>query len=106
MVINVANKSFLKPYKFSTFSLNKLMYKTISTSEATSRLNLHIKTAQDFLEGLEALGIVSKEEVFKKKRPYFRYTLIEERIRIEIDLKQSIVYFLTDHSIIEMVRTN
>lgn len=65
-----------------------LMYKTISASEAASRLNLHIKTAQDFLQGLESLGIVSKKEVFEKKRPYFRYTLIEERIRIEIDLKQ------------------
>ena len=61
-------------------------YHTISASEAASRLNLHIKTAQDFLEGLEGLGYVSKEEVFEGKRPYFRYTLIKEKIEIEFDL--------------------
>jgi predicted transcriptional regulator len=63
-----------------------VMYQTISASEAASRLNLHIRTAQDFLEGLEALGIVSKEEVMERKRPYFRYTLIRKKLRIEYDL--------------------
>jgi len=63
-------------------------YQTISASEAASRLNLHIKTAQDFLEGLEGLGYVSKEEVFEGKRPYFRYTLIKEKIEIEFDLRE------------------
>jgi predicted transcriptional regulator len=67
-----------------------MTYKTISASEAASRLNLHIKTAQDFLEGLEASGVVSKEEVVEKKRPYFRYTLIQEKIKIEFDLHQLI----------------
>jgi len=67
-----------------------MTYNTISASEAASRLNLHIKTAQDFLEGLEALGIVSKEEVVEKKRPYFRYTLLQEKIKIEFDLKRLI----------------
>ncbi len=63
-------------------------YQTISASEAASRLNLHIKTAQDFLEGLESLGYVSKEEVFEKKRPYFRYTLEKKQIKLEFDLKE------------------
>jgi predicted transcriptional regulator len=67
-----------------------MTYKTISASEAASRLNLHIKTTQDFLEGLEVSGIVSKEEVVEKKRPYFRYTLIQEKIKIEFDLNRLI----------------
>ena len=45
-------------------------YQDISASEAASRLNLHIKTAQDFLDGLEEQDVVSKEEVYEKKRPY------------------------------------
>lgn len=61
-------------------------YRNISASEAASRLGLHIKTAQDFLDGLTALGVVSKEEVFEKKRPYFRYGLTGNRITIEVDL--------------------
>lgn len=62
-----------------------VMYRDISASEAASRLDLHIKTAQDFLEELLHLGIVEKKEVFEKKRPYFRYTLIKEKLTIEID---------------------
>jgi predicted transcriptional regulator len=61
-------------------------YKDISASEAASRLNLHIQTAQDFLEAMTSLGILKKVEVYEKKRPYFRYTLENERIRFEIDL--------------------
>jgi predicted ArsR family transcriptional regulator len=38
------------------------VYKTISASEASSLLELHIKTAQDFLEGLTQMGILKKEE--------------------------------------------
>jgi predicted transcriptional regulator len=63
-------------------------YQAISASEVATRLNLHIKTAQDFLESLEQLGIVSKEEIFEKKRPYFRYVLQQTRILIDIDLMQ------------------
>lgn len=63
-------------------------YQAISASEVATRLNLHIKTAQDFLESLEKLAILSKEEVFEKKRPYYRYSLIQSRIVIEIDLAQ------------------
>jgi predicted transcriptional regulator len=63
-----------------------VIYKDISASEAASRLELHIKTAQDFLEELNALGVVDKKEVYEKKRPYFRYTLRKRELAIEIDL--------------------
>jgi predicted transcriptional regulator len=63
-------------------------YQAVSASEVATRLNLHIKTAQDFLEGLEQLGILSKEEVFEKKRPYYRYILKQNRLVIDIDLMQ------------------
>ena len=63
-------------------------YQNISASEAASRINLHISTAQDFLEGLTGLGILHKTEVHEKKRPYFRYNLIEPIIKIEVDLNE------------------
>lgn len=63
-------------------------YQDISASEAASRLGLHIRTAQDFLEGLTKLDVLNKEEVYEKKRPYFRYSLKTQRISIEIDLAQ------------------
>lgn len=63
-------------------------YQDISASEAASRLGLHIRTAQDFLEGLADLDILHKEEVYEKKRPYFRYSLKTHKIRLEIDLVQ------------------
>jgi predicted transcriptional regulator len=74
-----------KPYAEDFFEL-LVNYQDISASEAASRLDLHIRTAQDFLESLESLEVVSKEEVSEGKRPYFRYTLRAERIAIEIDL--------------------
>ena len=61
-------------------------YQDISASEAASRLGLHIRTAQDFLDGLAELDILHKEEVYEKKRPYFRYSLKTQRISIEVDL--------------------
>ncbi len=61
-------------------------YQSISASEAASRLNLHIRTVQDFLGELYEQDILSREEVYEGKRPYFRYTLIAERIVIDIDL--------------------
>lgn len=61
-------------------------YKSISASEAASRLELHIKTVQDFLEAMSDLGFLDKEEVYEKKRPYFRYTLRTEKITMELDL--------------------
>ncbi|MGB2906130.1 MAG: hypothetical protein WBB73_03460 [Candidatus Aminicenantaceae bacterium] len=63
-----------------------VMYRDISASEAAARLRLHVKTAQDFLEGLEAAGILDKREAAEKKRPYFRFTLKEQKIHITIDL--------------------
>lgn len=61
-------------------------YRTISASEAASRLNLHIKTVQDFLEAMFELGFLEREEVNEKKRPYFRYRLKVSRITMDIDL--------------------
>ncbi len=63
-------------------------YQDISASEAASRLGLHIRTAQDFLEAMTVLGILNKEEVYEKKRPYNRYTLKTTHIRMDIDLTQ------------------
>jgi predicted transcriptional regulator len=63
-------------------------YQDISASEAASRLSLHIRTAQDFLEGLTTLEIVNKTEVHEKKRPYYRYNLITQKINIDVDLTE------------------
>jgi len=63
-------------------------YQDISASEAASRLGLHIRTAQDFLEAMEELGILAKEEVYEKKRPYFRYRILTKHIRMDIDLSK------------------
>jgi predicted transcriptional regulator len=68
-------------------------YQDISASEAASRLGLHIRTAQDFLDGLATLQIVEKEEVHEKKRPYFRYSLIKQSITLKIDLHK----FIKEH---------
>jgi DNA-binding Lrp family transcriptional regulator len=61
-------------------------YQSISASEAASRLNLHVKTVQDFLEAMFGLGILEREEVYEKKRPYFRYHLKVKKISLELDL--------------------
>ncbi len=61
-------------------------YQDLSASEAASRLGLHIRTAQDFLEAMMSLDILERQEVYEKKRPYFRYTLITEHIHMDIDL--------------------
>lgn len=76
-----------KDYAEDIFAL-LVNYQTISASEVATRLNLHIKTAQDFLESLEELEIASKEEILEKKRPYYRFSLKQNRIVIEIDLMQ------------------
>lgn len=74
-----------KDYAESFFKL-LVNYRTISASEAASRLDLHIRTAQDFLESLADLDLLEREEVREGKRPYFRYTLIRETISLHIDL--------------------
>ncbi|HOW24585.1 MAG TPA: hypothetical protein PK711_02855 [Bacteroidales bacterium] len=61
-------------------------YSSISASEAASRLDLHIKTVQDFMEAMFELGILQREEVYEGKRPYFRYTLSARRILMDLDL--------------------
>ncbi len=79
--------SLSKEYAEDFFKL-LVNYQDISASEAASRLNLHIQTAQDFLEALTDLEIVKKTEVFEKKRPYFRFTLIKPKIYLELDLTE------------------
>ena len=74
-----------KSYTQSMFEL-LVTYRDISASEAASRLNLHIRTVQDFLESLTELGITSRKEVHESKRPYFRYTLEQQRIQIDLNL--------------------
>lgn len=76
-----------KDYAEDVFAL-LVNYHAISASEVAARVNLHIKTAQDYLESLEQLGLLSKEEVLEKKRPYYRYSLKQNRIQIDIDLMQ------------------
>jgi hypothetical protein len=79
--------SLPKEYAEDFFKL-LVNYQDISASEAASRLNLHIQTAQDFLDALTDLEIVKKTEVFEKKRPYFRFTLIKPKINLELDLTE------------------
>jgi len=74
-----------KDYAENLFRL-LMNYHDISASEAASRLNMHIKTVQDSLEGMTELGIISKKEVIEKKRPYNRYTLVKDKISLNIDL--------------------
>jgi predicted transcriptional regulator len=76
-----------KSYAEDVFAL-LVNYQAISATEVATRLDLHIKTAQDFLEALVELGVVSREEVLEKKRPYYRYSLQQTRILIDIDLMQ------------------
>jgi predicted transcriptional regulator len=91
-----------KDYAEDVFDL-LVNYRAISASEVAARLNLHIKTAQDFLEGLASLGILSKEEVMEKKRPYYRYTLKQDRILLDIDLTR-IKRIPTDDSLALLIR--
>jgi hypothetical protein len=61
-------------------------YDGISASEAASRLDIHIRTAQDFLESLLSLGIVSKSEVLESRKPFFRYSIAEPKIDLKFDI--------------------
>ena len=74
-----------KDYAESFFTL-LVNYRDISASEAASRLKLHINTAQEFLEAMTALDLVSRQEVYEGKRPYFRYSLRVSRITMDLDL--------------------
>jgi hypothetical protein len=74
-----------KDYAEAFFEL-LVNYKDISASEAASRLNLHINTAQEFLEAMALLDIVDKKEVIEGKRPYNRYSLKTDHIKLDLDL--------------------
>ncbi len=74
-----------KDYAESFFKL-LVDYRDISASEAASRLDLHINTAKEFLESLTTVDLVDKKEVYEGKRPYFRYSLTANRVRIDLDL--------------------
>jgi predicted transcriptional regulator len=90
MDFNTASRisSYLsKDYAEEFFRL-LVKYQDISASEAASRLGLHIRTAQDFLEGLAELEIIDKKEVHEKKRPYFRYTMDKYNLIIDLDLTE------------------
>ena len=67
-----------------------MTYRDISASEAASRLNLHVQTAQEFLETMTSYEILAKQEVSESKRPYFRYKLVKRKISIEIDLDETL----------------
>jgi transposase len=85
-----------KDYAEDLFRL-LVTYTSISASEAASRLDLHIKTVQDFFEAMYELGILDREEVYEKKRPYFRYSLQAKRITMVLDLAQLFPVEGTDH---------
>jgi len=74
-----------KDYAEDLFRL-LVTYSSISASEAASRLDLHVKTVQDFLETMFELGILDREEVYEKKRPYYRYIIKVKRIVMDLDL--------------------
>ena len=76
-----------KDYASEIFRL-LVNYQDISASEAASRLGIHIRTAQDFLDGLAEHGIVEKTEVHERKRPYYRYNLAVQEISIQVDLSE------------------
>jgi predicted transcriptional regulator len=85
--VSILGSCLSKDYAESLFRL-LVTYQNISASEAASRLNLHIKTVQDFLEALAEVDILDKEEAVEKKRPYFRYSLKTRRIKMDLDLSQ------------------
>ena len=70
-------------------------YQDISASEAASRLEMHIRTVQEFLDTMVEFGILGKKEVNEKKRPYYRYSLIKKKIELIIDLDEE---FLKDEN--------
>jgi hypothetical protein len=74
-----------KDYAAEMFRL-LVNYRSLSASEAASRLNLHVQTAQSFLETLATLGVLDKEESLEKSRPYYRYSLKTPRITLDLDL--------------------
>lgn len=74
-----------KDYAEKAFRL-LVNYSDVSASEVASRLGLHVRTAQDFLEALHDIGVLNREEVYERKRPYFRYSLARRSLSLDIDL--------------------
>jgi len=66
-----------------------MIYKDISASEVASRLDMHIRTVQEFLDTMALYDIIEKKEVYEKKRPYFRYAIKKKKIEILIDLDET-----------------
>ncbi len=96
---------FSKDYAEEIFRL-LVNYKDISASEAASRLNLHIQTAQDFLETMASLGILLKQEVYEKKRPYFRYSLKKKKIVMDINLASLLEHKQPEGELSQTIREN
>lgn len=76
-----------KDYAEKIFKLI-VAYQDISASEAASRLGMHIRTVQEFLDTMALYDIIEKKEVYEKKRPYNRYAIKRKKIEIIIDLDQ------------------
>ena len=74
-----------KDYAEKIFKL-LMAYQDISASEAASRLDMHIRTVQEFLDTMSSYNILDKKEAFERKRPYFRYSIKKKKIEIIIDL--------------------
>ena len=81
-------------------------YKDISASEAASRLSMHIKTVQDFLEAMASLDILEKIEATESKRPYFRYSLKTRNIKMDIDLEPLFTNSKPSDKIAKRIREN
>jgi hypothetical protein len=83
---NISKLSYLLSKDYARGILSLLAsYNSISSSVAASHLDIHIKTAQDFLEGMFEIGILSREEVRDGKRPYYQYFLAQRKHTIELD---------------------
>lgn len=76
-----------KDYAEKIFKLI-VVYHDISASEAASRLGMHIRTVQEFLDTMASYDIIEKKEVYERKRPYFRYSIKKKKIEIIIDLDE------------------
>ena len=81
-----------------------MTYQDISATEAASRLNLHVQTAQEFLETMTSYEILTKKEVFESKRPYFRYKLAKQKISFEIDLDKVFVEKVSNDEAVYTIR--
>lgn len=81
-------------------------YQNISASEAASRLSMHIRTVQDFLEAMASLDILEKTEALEGKRPYFRYKLKTRMINFKLDLEPLFERSQTDDKLSLKIREN